>query len=420
MKVELLYGRKKKEIEVPDSSVIIKKKNMPFFEDEESTILVKKSLKEPIGTKSLLKLSEGKKNACIVVSDNTRPVPNKIILPPILEILENAGVKDIKILIATGLHHPLDEKGIREILGKDLMEKYEVLNHDALDLSNMTYLGKTPVNEFPIYVNSVFLSSDLKILTGLIEPHFMAGYSGGRKSVCPGISSVETVKYMHSPMILESPYATNCIVEKNPFHIEASYIARKVGVDFIVNVVLNENKKISGVFSGDLEKAFMKGVEYARKYSETRIGEKFDVVVTTNAGYPLDRNYYQSVKGLVGALNIVKNGGKILIVTECSEGLGSENFKICLKKLKEIGDYDSYTRYISNMNNFVIDQWEVEELVKVLKKAEVYVYSEGLKDEDWELTFSNRVTDLQKQIDEFVSAGLKIAIVPEGPYTIPF
>jgi len=417
--VDLLYGKGKVKVEVPDSAVIIKKKEMPFFEDKEAAELVKKSLEEPIGTESLSKIAEGKNSACIVVSDNTRPVPNKIILPPILEILENAGIKDIKILIATGLHHPLDEKGIEEILGRDLMEKYEVLNHDALDSSNMTYLGKTPVNQFPIYVNSIFLSSEVKILTGLIEPHFMAGYSGGRKSVCPGVSSVETVRYMHSPMILESPYATNCIVEKNPFHIEANYIAKKAGVNFIVNVVLNENKKISGVFSGDLEEAFKRGVEYARKYSETKVGEKFDVVITTNAGYPLDRNYYQSVKGLVGALNIVKNGGKILIVTECSDGLGSENFKACLKKLREIGNYDSYIEYISDMKNFVVDQWEVEELVKVLRKVEIYVYSGGLKEEDWKLTFANRVTDLQKQIDKFVSAGSKIAVIPEGPYTIP-
>lgn len=284
----------------------------------------------------------------------------------------------------------------------------------------MTYLGETPVNGFPVYINSHFLKADLKILTGLIEPHFMAGYSGGRKSVCPGISSVETVKYMHSPHILESPYAANCIVDKNPFHIEATYIARKAGTDFIVNVVLNESKKVSAVFAGDLELAFEKGVEYARKYSEAKVGKKFDLVITTNAGYPLDRNYYQSVKGLVGALNIVKDGGKILIVTECSDGLGSENFRTCLRKLKEFDSYDSYIEYISNMKNFIVDQWEVEELVKVLKKAEIYVYSEGLKEDDWQITFAKRITDLQGQINSFLNDDIEVAVIPEGPYTIPF
>jgi len=420
MRVELLYGKGKKEINVPDSTTVIRKKEMPFLDDEKAIEVVRESLNTPIKAPSLLKIAKSKKNACIVVSDNTRPVPNKLILPPILEVLEKAGIEDIEILVATGLHHPLNEEGLKEILGDDIVKRYKVVNHDALDFDNMTYLGKTPLNGFPIYVNSSFLSFDLKILTGLIEPHFMAGYSGGRKSVCPGVSSVETVKYMHSPQILESPFATNCIVEKNPFHVEATYIARRSDVDFIVNVVLNESKKISAVFSGDLEEAFKKGVEYARRYSETKVGKKFDVVITTNAGYPLDRNYYQSVKGLVGALNIVKDGGKILIVTECVDGLGSDNFRTCLEKLREFDSYDSYIDYISNMDNFIVDQWEVEELVKVLRKAEIYVYSEELKEDDWNLTFADRVIDLQQQIDLFVSEGLEIAVIPEGPYTIPF
>lgn len=420
MKIELLYGKGKKEIELPDSVTVIRKKEMPFLEDGKAFEAVLKSLNEPLGAPPLFEIAKMKDSACVIVSDNTRPVPNKILLPPILEILERAGIKEIKIIVATGLHHPLDENGLKEILGEEILGRYEIINHDALDFENMTYLGETPVNGFPIYVNSHFLKSDLKILTGLIEPHFMAGYSGGRKSVCPGISSVETVKYMHSPHILESPYATNCIVDKNPFHIEATHVAKKAGVDFIVNVVLNEAKKISAVFAGDLEFAFEKGVEYARKYSEAKIGKKFDLVITTNAGYPLDRNYYQSVKGLVGALNIIKEGGKIIIVTECSDGLGSENFRICLQKLKEFDSYDSYIEYISKMENFVIDQWEVEELVKVLKKAEVYVYSDGLKEDDWEITFAKRIIDLQEQINNFLRNDIEVAVIPEGPYTIPF
>lgn len=207
----------------------------------------------------------------------------------------------------------------------------------------------------------------------------MAGFSGGRKAICPGIAGLDTVKHFHSPMVLESKYAKAGILSRNPCHRIANLIAKKAGVDFILNVTLNSKKQITGIFAGDINKAFLKGVKFSERNVSDYVREPLDVVITCGGGYPLDRNFYQTVKGIVGALEVVKRGGTIIIASGCSDGLGSYEFK---KLLMEMESPESFMKMICRKNYFCIDQWEVEELIKGLKKVKVKLYTTGLSKED--------------------------------------
>jgi nickel-dependent lactate racemase len=417
MLTEIIYGTGEKLLELPEGVTVIRKKRVPAIESPERHIAG--VLEKPIESAPLLSIARGKRDAVIAVSDNTRPVPNGLLLPPILKTLEEAGVGRIRILIATGLHKPLSSEAIEEILGSDIVSKYEVINHDALS-ENVSYLGETRRLRFPIYINREYVQADLKILTGLIEPHFMAGYSGGRKSICPGIASVETVKHMHSAKVLESPYAASCVIDENPFHIEALEIAERAGCDFILNVVLNDLKEISGVFGGDLVGAHKEGMAFAHSHSIVSTKRRFKVVITGNGGYPLDRNYYQTVKGLVNCLGILEDEGEILMLSECSDGLGSEYFRAGLGRLREFGNFDAYIDHISDIRNFEIDQWEVEELVKVLRKARIKIYTE-LPEDDCRLGFAQKVEDSSAYVREVFERirPEEVAVIPEGPYVVP-
>lgn len=422
MKIHLLYGKRGIDFNIDEKNIykIIRKKPMPIVEDPETAIIY--ALSSPIGTPPLRKVAQGKKNAVIVVSDITRPVPNKIILPPLLSELQRTGIKreDITILIATGIHRPNEGDELIELLGEEIVKSYKIVNHDAMNMKEMEYVGKS--GDIDVYINKTFLEKDLKIITGLIEPHFMAGFSGGRKSILPGISSFETVKYYHSPYVLESPYAKNLTLDNNPFHEGATKIAKLSNVDFILNVVIDESRNIGGIFAGDLEEAYQKGVEFAERYSKVEVKDKVDVIITTSAGYPLDKTYYQTVKGLVGVLEIIKSNGIIIIASECSEGLGSQYFQKVLRELKTIKNYDKFIERLYDTKRYIPDQWEVEELVKVLKVTEqIYMYS-SLSPKDYELTFTNKISTIEEGIEmakKRYGDSVKIAIIPEGPYVIP-
>ncbi|MBZ4666558.1 nickel-dependent lactate racemase [Mahella sp.] len=426
MKTHFLYGKTGINVDIPDKNIVgvVRKHTMPIVNNADKAI--EEAIFNPIASLPLYELAEGKHTACIVVSDITRPVPNKLLLPPILRCLETAGISkdDITILIATGIHRPNLGDEMIELLGQDIVDNYRVINHYSQKMDDMSYLGQTSINNIPIYVNKYYVQSDLKIITGLIEPHFMAGYSGGRKSICPGISSIETVKYMHMPGILEHPKSDNCVVEGNPFHIEATEIAKKAGVDFVANVVIDENRQISGIFCGELEAAHAAGVAFADKYSRvilSDVSRPVDIVVTSTAGYPLDKTYYQTVKGFIGALNVIKDGGTIVMLSECSEGLGSMSFVDVLKQLKVINDYDAFIEPISHIESFTVDQWEVEELVKALKKVNIMLYSSDF--DNFDLTFASKITSPEEGIAralEMHGEDAAILAIPEGPYVIPY
>ena len=419
MKLKIDYGKNGLWIEVPDKNlakILSMKKSIPI---ENPTIQVKNALANPIGSKPLSEIARGKKSACIVICDITRPVPNKILLPPILVTLEENGIdrENITILIATGIHRPNLGDELIYLVGEEISSSYKIVNHYAKEKTSHTYLGKTSRGT-EVLIDSTYINAELKITTGFIEPHLMAGFSGGRKLICPGICNLDTVKVMHSPKILEQPNAREGVIQGNPFHEESLEIAKMVGMDFIVNVALNETKQITGIFAGDIEKAHDRGVAFVRDQVGDAVPEPVDIVITTAAGFPLDATFYQSIKGLTAALPIVKQGGTIMLAAECQEGLGSPEFS---QLVRETTDIDLFMQNIYRDDYFVIDQWQFEEFAKALRKVDVYLYSQGVAKEDRDRMLTTSIHSVEEGIAmalEQHGESAKIAVIPRGPYIL--
>ncbi|MDZ7331239.1 MAG: nickel-dependent lactate racemase [candidate division KSB1 bacterium] len=419
MRVKIDYGKDGLWIDVPDENLVKILKMKPSRPILTPTTHIAQALAAPIGSPPLAQLAQGKKTACIVICDITRPVPNKILLPPLLNTLEQNGIgRDrITILIATGIHRPNLGDELIQLVGPEIASNYRIVNHYARRNETHSYLGKTSRGT-DVLVDSSYVNAELKITTGFIEPHLMAGFSGGRKLICPGISSLDTVKVMHSPKILEHPNAREGVIDGNPFHEESLEIAKMAGVDFIVNVALNEDKQIIGIFAGDLEKAHQRGVEFVREQVGDTVAEPVDIVITTSAGYPLDATFYQSIKGLTAALPIVKKGGTIILAAECREGLGSPEFS---KLLRETEDVEVFMHNILKDDYFVVDQWQFEEYAKVLRKAEVYLFSAGISAEDKTKIFATPISSVEEGVKMALAkhgSSAAIAVIPKGPYIL--
>jgi len=413
------YGKTGLMVDLPNDKVIgpLEIKNaIPLANQSQA---ISDALANPIGSKPLAEIAKGKKTACILICDITRPVPNKVILPQILKTIEEAGVprSGITILIATGLHRPNEGEELVELVGENIANNYRVENHHGKETSEHDYLGITPKG-VPVYIDSRYIRAELKITTGLIEPHLMAGYSGGRKVICPGIAGIETVKVWHGPKFLEHPNADCGIVEGNPVHEENTYIALMSGCDFIVNVCVDGNRQITWAGAGDMIKAWEAGVSFVRKVVRVPIKEPVDIVLTSCAGYPLDITWYQAVKGLMGALPIIKKGGTIILVASLTEGLGSPEFQ---QVLSENPDIKAFKKRILETDYFVMDQWQLEEFAKVVEKCKVKVYSKGL---DHSVLNKCHVTPIDS-VEQAVAESLeeygpsaRIAVIPKGPYVL--
>ena len=419
MKINLDYGEKGLSVDVPDKNLLKVLKMQESIPIPDPITKVEQALQNPIATPALSEMAKGKETACIVICDITRPVPNKVILPPILIALENSGIKreNITILIATGIHRPNEGEELVYLVGEEIIDKYRIVNHFAKERETHTYLGKTSQGT-DVLIDTTYVNADLKITTGFIEPHLMAGFSGGRKLICPGISSIETVKIMHGPAILEHSNAREGIIDGNPFHEEVLEIAGMAGMDFMLNVALNETRHITGIFAGDLEKAHAVGVNFVRDHVQDSIEEPADIVITTSAGYPLDATFYQSVKGMTAALPIVKEDGTIILASECREGLGGPEFS---QLVREIQDADQFMKDIYRDDYFVVDQWQFQEFVKVIKKADVYLYSEGVSQEDKNKMLVTNIPSIETGVEMALKKhgnNAKIVIIPKGPYIL--
>ena len=419
MRIKMDYGKTGLMVDLPNDKVIgpLEIKNaIPLANQSQA---ISDALANPIGSKPLAEIAKGKKTACILICDITRPVPNKVILPQILKTIEEAGVprSGITILIATGLHRPNEGEELVELVGEDIANNYRVENHHGKETSEHDYLGITPKG-VPVYIDSRYIRAELKITTGLIEPHLMAGYSGGRKVICPGIAGIETVKVWHGPKFLEHPNADCGIVEGNPVHEENTYIALMSGCDFIVNVCVDGNRQITWAGAGDMIKAWEAGVSFVRQVVRVPIKEPVDIVLTSCAGYPLDITWYQAVKGLMGALPIIKKGGTIILVASLTEGLGSPEFQ---QVLSENPDIKAFKKRILETDYFVMDQWQLEEFAKVVEKCKVKVYSKGL---DHSVLNKCHVTPIDS-VEQAIAESLqeygplaRIAVIPKGPYVL--
>ena len=419
MQVGMKYGRGLLEVEIPEKNlagVLTLQESVPIENPDHA---VWDAIQSPIQSAPLAALAQNRTSACVVISDITRPVPNKLILPPILQTLESSGIprENITILIATGIHRPNEGKELEEMVGPEIMNSYRIVNHFSQKIETHQYLGSTQGGA-PVYIDKTYLESDLKVTTALIEPHLMAGYSGGRKSICPGLASIETMKVLHGPQILEHPKASVGILEGNPLHIEATEIALMAGVDFNVNVTIDDQRRLTGIFAGDIVESHLAGVRSVEKQVKLTVPQPVDAVLVSSAGYPLDTTFYQAVKGVLAAVEIVKPNGSIILVAECSQGIGSGPFTDLILKTK---DLTQFIHDIHNPANFVIDQWQLEELAKAVRKAEIYCYAEGIPYDQLKDLFVQPIQTPEEGIERVLSKhgdDAQIAALPDGPYVL--
>jgi nickel-dependent lactate racemase len=418
MQVHLAFGKTGIDVNLPSGfryRVLETRTAAPLTDPEES---IGSALDHPIGSPLLAELARGKRTASISVCDITRPAPNRTTLPLVLRRLEQAGIKrqDITILIATGLHRAATQSEIEQICGGEIAGAYRVVNHNARALAEHRDLGST-ARGTPVYIDERFVASDLHITLGLIEPHLMLGYSGGRKLIAPGLAAQETIKVLHSPKFMRDPEAIEGSVSGNPLHHELLEIARMARHDFALEAVLAHNRSVAGVFAGQPEQAHQRGVEFVSDTTLETLDEPVDAVITSAAGHPLDLTFYQTIKGVTAASHIVKEGGRILVVGECSEGAGAPEFTRMLEEGRP--DVDFLNGIASAP--VVVDQWQLEKLALVTARQQVFYFVPGLPEKYHAKLWGKSCSTLEAAI-EVLTAGLapgsSIAIVPDGPYVL--
>jgi nickel-dependent lactate racemase len=377
---------------------------------------IEQALDAPIGCAPLGEMAQGRKSAAISVCDITRPAPNRTTLPPVLRRLAEAGIarENTRILIATGLHRAATQAEIGEILGEEIAAAYPVVNHDARNREDHEWLGRTRSGT-PVYVDKRYVSADLHITLGFIEQHLMAGFSGGRKLIAPGVAFEETIRTLHSPRFMRDPRAVEGSIEENPLHNELLEISQMAGHDFALDVVLAEGRRIAGVFAGQPALAHQTGVDFVRRQTTQWIDGPVDAAVTTSAGYPLDLTFYQAVKGVTAASHLVRPGGIILLLAACDEGPGASEFARLLKESPEAG---KFLRTISE-SPVIIDQWQLEKLALVCQTHRVWFYTPGLPLEYHASLWGDIFPNIEGALDALASRlgpGKRVAVIPEGPY----
>ena len=422
MQLTMSYGKKGLPLNLPDSLAVtvVQKKVMPVIADPDGAL--RDAFANPVGSLSLEEEALGCRSACILICDITRPVPNGKILPGLVARLIQSGIKpeSITILVATGLHRPNEGEELRELVGSDwVLQTVSVANHFARRDADHEYLG-TLNGCVPVKIDRRFLRADLRIVVGLVEPHFMAGYSGGRKIITPGVAHEDTIRVLHSAALLENRRADNCVLEGNPLHDVQMGALKLVGRCLAVNTVIDEDRQISYLNFGEIEASHLAAVAFVRPYAEIPVSRRFQTVITSSAGYPLDKTYYQTVKGMVGALDILEPGGNLLIVSECSEGIGSLEFAQAQEALIKLGP-DRYLEELLRKPAAAVDEWQSEMLVKALKRGNIFLFSEGLSEEQWALTGVKRSQSPAYFLESQLKTGAlhQVAVIPEGPYAIP-
>jgi nickel-dependent lactate racemase len=418
MQIRLDYGHTGLPVNLPQElavSVLEPAKGVPLAEPRAA---VAAALAQPIGTAPLAELARGRRDAVVVISDKTRPVPYGIVLPPLLETLEQAGIAParIEILVATGLHRANTPDELAHMTSPEIVARYRFRNHAAREIDQHVHLGCT-ARGTEIWLDRGFLAADLKIVTGLIEPHLMAGFSGGRKAVAPGCAGVDTMRSLHGAAMLETALGPG-IIDGNPFHAELLDIARRVGVDLLCDVTIDRARRLTGVFAGDLERAHAAGVRAVERHVRIDLDRPADVVITSAGGFPLDDTYYQAIKGMVAALNIVRRGGTIILAAAIHEGIGSAEFQ---QLLAETRGNDDFMARITRPGFFSIDQWMVQHLCQVRRKATVILVSAGVAADlapGLLVASAPTVEDALAQCLRTYGPRARVAVVPQGPYVL--
>ena len=401
-------------IQEENLEAVITAKTDEYVAEKSEAELVREALENPIGTPRLRELAKGKKKVTLVTSDHTRAVPSKLTLPILLsEIREGSPDADITILIATGLHRATTEAEQRRMFGDSIVDNEKIAVNDAFKDDDFAYVRTLPSGA-ELWVNKLALDCDLLITEGFIEPHFFAGFSGGRKSILPGICNAATVNENHSYKAIASPYSTTGVLEHNPIHEDMVCAARAVNTQFILNVALNGEKKVIAAFAGDLEQAHATGVKFVRELAQCP-SITGDIVITSNGGYPLDQNLYQSPKAVATAEACCKEGGVIIMCASCFDGMGGTHFEKLIVK----GTVDEIDQFLSKIppKETIAEQWCAQIYSRILKKYRIILVTTYL-DHDMvrkaNMIPASSPDEALAMAYEMMGADARVVVIPDG------
>lgn len=415
--IKIPYSKNGMSIEIEDKNLeaILVSKSHDFIVTKSESEIVKNSLDNPIGTLKLEELAKDKENVVIITSDHTRPVPSRVIMPQILERIRkgNPNAK-IKILVATGFHRPSTKEELIFKLGNEIVEKEEIIIHKSTNDEDMIKMGVLPSGG-DFYINKLAAEADLLVSEGFIEPHFFAGFSGGRKSILPGIASAKTIMYNHCSEFIDNDNSRTGILQNNPIHEDMVYAAKTAKLAFIVNVAIDKDKKVIASFAGDVDKAHKQGCEFVTNLSKI---DKIpaDIVVSTNGGYPLDQNIYQSVKGMTAAEATCKEGGVIIMVAACNDGHGGQSF------YNNVVNAISPQEILENVRNIkkedtIPDQWEFQILARILNKFTVIMVTDECDPKMITNMHMKHAYNFEEALNlayEIKEQDAKVVVIPDG------
>ena len=416
MQVSLAYGRGRLPVEVPDAAVVITPERLPGLPDERAAFDA--AVRAPIGSKPLHELAKPTDTVAIVIADITRPSPSERLVPWILAELAHVPREQFVIVNGTGSHRANTREELVRMLGAQVVESVRVVNHHAFDDATLTRLGRTSYGG-EVWLNNDYLRADVRIATGFIEPHFFAGFSGGPKGIVPAVAGIKTIMHLHNAAMIGHPRSTWAVLEGNPVQGEVREAVAMAPPHFMVNVAVNADRQITALWAGDYLAAHEVGCRFVAEHATRPVEEPFDIVISTNSGYPLDQNLYQTVKGMSAAARIVKPGGAIIAVSECSDGLPSHgNYKDLLRMRHTPAEL---LAMIEAPDFALYDQWQAQSQALVQRIAEVYLYSslDAVTVRDAMLTpIDDIATTLARLIDRY-GPEASVAVLPEGPQTVP-
>ncbi|CEN24022.1 uronate isomerase [[Clostridium] sordellii] len=417
MEIKLPYSKSGMYVNIPDKNMIkvLQSKAHDFKTTLSESEIVKKALENPIESETLEELVKDKKDVVIITSDHTRPVPSRITLPIILNKIRNSNPDiDIKIIISTGCHRPSTREELVYKMGEEIVDKENIIMHFANDEESMVKVGKLPSGG-DLIVNKAIMETDLLIAEGFIEPHFFAGFSGGRKSVLPGVASVKTIMYNHCSEFIDSPYARTGNLKNNPIHEDMLQAAKSVNLAFILNVAIDKDKKVIGAFAGNLEKAHEAGCEFVTKLSKVDSVDA-DIVVSTNGGYPLDQNIYQTVKGMTAAEATCKENGVIIMVSACNDGHGGQSFYDSVASASSPTEILEKVRKIPKSET-ILDQWEFQILARILEKFTVIMVTDLCDPQmikNMHMKHASSFEEALQMAFDIKGKDAKVAVIPDG------
>lgn len=419
VKTELLYGRDGEVVEFAEerTSFLVPESVDPVEDDK---VAVREALRAPIGSAPLRTLVGKEDSVAIVFSDMTRPMPNDRVLPVLLDELNHVPEDRMVLINALGTHRPNTPDEMDELLGSAVVKRYPIVQHNCRNGDELVELGKTS-KDHPVWVNRAYMESTVRILTGFIEPHLFAGFSGGPKAVLPGMAGIETITANHGADMVGDARATFGYTHGNPIWEEMLEVAELTEPTFLLNVTLTQDRQLTGVFAGDLEEAHKTGVESVRRTAMVPVDEPFDIVVTTAGGYPLDISLYQAVKGIAVAGHVVRDGGAIILVSECVEGLPNYGQYGEIMRLAETPG--GLLKLVHQSGFMMQDQWDAQIQAKICERADVYVYSDGLTDDEIHQAFAEPCRDVEATVSELLDEcgdDARIAVLPAGPLTVPY